>query len=325
MHSVDPDRLKMTSGRVRVLAVIAAAATLSPSASTGHPTVGPALPDDFWIAWSLQLSIILPIVVSALLYARGLQLAWRKAGVGRGVLPWRAMVFFLGIVALWAALVWPLDAMGEGLFSAHMGQHILLMGGAAPLLVLGLPLPTMIRALPRKWHRGLAQATNWRPWRKIWGVLTRADLATILQLIAFSFWHLPSAIALSLKDEFVHSLMHSSLFGSALLFWTAIARMRSVEFGMSVLGLVLTFKFSLIVGALLAFAPRSFYGSYGERGLAWALTPLEDQRLAGLLMMVVGSMMYGVAMLILVAVWFRSMESRTGAARDLRQIRARAR
>ena len=45
--------------------------------------------------------------------------------------------------------------------------------------------------------------------------------------------------------------------------------------------------------------------------MAWGLSPLEDQQLAGLLMMTVGSMMYVVATVILVGVWL-GVSEKTG-------------
>ena len=74
-------------------------------------------------------------------------------------------------------------------------------------------------------------------------------------------WHIPAAIALSLENDFVHWLMHGSMLTAGLLFWTAILRMRSDEFGSAILALFVNFKFSLGLGALLAFSSRAFYES----------------------------------------------------------------
>ncbi|PHR21965.1 MAG: hypothetical protein COA37_13410 [Hoeflea sp.] len=290
--------------------VIFCVAAIVASSARSHTEGTPISPHDFWTAWSLQPSVVVPIAIAALLYGRGLRLAWSRAGIGRGTAAWRAGLFSFGMIALWAGLVWPLDAIGESLFSAHMAQHIVLMGMAAPLLVLGLPIPTMIRALPRDWQRGLAHAVRWEPWRRFWGFIARIDVATVLQLLVFTLWHIPAAIALSLENDFVHSLMHGSILAAGLVFWTAILRMRSDEFGLAILALFVNFKFSLILGALLAFSSRVFYESYLDRGLPWGVTLLEDQQLAGILMMVVQSMMYLLALVIRVALLLRSPDSR---------------
>ncbi len=52
----------------------------------------------------------------------------------------RALAFLAGVLVLLAALVSPLDALGDTyLFSAHMVQHLLLILVAPPLLIMGLP------------------------------------------------------------------------------------------------------------------------------------------------------------------------------------------
>lgn len=293
----------------RPLAIVAAFAGTPLCAHTGGQ---PPRPGELWTAWSLQPEVVLPLVLAAAVYARGVQLAWRKAGRDRGIRTWRAAAFFGGLLALVAALVAPLDALGESLFSAHMGQHILLMGVAAPLLVLGEPVPAALRTVPRHWQRRLAALAAAPAWRAGWAWLASALVAALLQTILFLVWHAPPAIALSLRSEVVHALMHGSLLGGALLFWTAVVRLRGAGFGAALLGLLLTFKVSLILGALLAFAPRGFYPAYDGRSEAWGLTLLEDQQLAGLLMMSVGSMMYVAAALVLVAVRLNEPEGRGG-------------
>lgn len=228
--------------------------------------------------------------------------------MGRGVSTRRAAAFLFGFIGLLAALVWPLDAMGDSLFAAHMAQHIVLMGIAAPLLVLGLPGPIIIRALSRGWQRWIASIAASKAWRVGWTCLTATWVVASVQLAVFLFWHAPPAIALSLQSDIVHSAMHGSLLGAALLFWTAITRIHGNGLIVGTLALLLTFKSSLIIGALLVFSPRAFYASYATYGAAWGFSPLEDQQLAGLLMMSVGAMMYLVAAVILVAAWFGAMD-----------------
>lgn len=69
------------------------------------------------------------------------------------------------MAAVFFALVWPLDRLGEALFSAHMAQHMVLMHIAAPLLVLGAPLPVMFRALPLAWRRAFGMLLRHKMWR----------------------------------------------------------------------------------------------------------------------------------------------------------------
>ncbi|MGR3417348.1 MULTISPECIES: cytochrome c oxidase assembly protein [unclassified Paracoccus (in: a-proteobacteria)] len=286
---------------------------LGASRASAHSDGAPPAPADFWSMWSLQPSVIVPLGLAVMLYAGGVRLAWARAGTGRGVRIRQVLCFAGGIAALVAALVWPLDAWGESLFSAHMAQHITLMGLAAPLLVLGQPLATMTRALPRGWQRRLAALAGTAIWRRGHDLLTATGVATALMLGVFLFWHAPPALAVALDHDLVHAVMHGSIFAAALAFWTMIARVRDRGFGVRIVALFVCFKFSLILGALLTFSGRALYPVYGSRPDAWGLTPVEDQQLAGVLMMTAAAMMYLVAALVVAAAWFASMD-RTQAA-----------
>lgn len=274
-------------------------AIVLPGGAWAHADGAMPGPHDIWAAWTLDPLVLVPLVVGAALYARGAQLAWRRAGIGRGVAVWQVAAFAGGILGLLLALVWPLDAMGEMLFSAHMVQHIVLMNLAAPLLALGLPAPTMLRALPSVWRTRSVIWARKIPWR--WA--SSAMAATLLQLAALWFWHVPDAIALSLHHDGVHALMHLSLFATALLFWVRIARSSVMGHGGALLALLVTAKLSGLLGGLLIFAPRPLYAAYGGRGAEWGLSLLEDQQLAGLLMMTPGAMPYVIAGVALVATW----------------------
>lgn len=282
------------------------------TASLAHGGGIPALSADTWPMWSLQPSVILPLGLAAALYARGVQLAWTRAGRDRGIRTWQAVCFAAGIAALLASLVSPLDALGESLFAAHMAQHVLLMGVAAPLLVLGRPLMAIIRALPRSWQRRLGALVQNTAWRRSLKHLTASSLATVLMLGVFLIWHAPSALGLALESEPVHVAMHGSILAAALPFWTMIARSRTGAIGRRIVALFICFKFSLILGALLTFSGRALYPIYGTRPGAWGMSLIEDQQLGGVFMMTVAAMMYPLAALIIVAKWFAAMEP-TGA------------
>lgn len=282
--------------RLRRACGLAVLACLSMRTALAHADQPPA-PHDVWTASTLDPLVIGPIAVAAVLYSKSLHQGWQRAGFGRGVTGWQAL-----------ALVWPLDAMGDSLFAAHMAQHIVLMSVAAPLLVLGAPLPTMLCVLPRPWQRWSAALVRWRPWRTTWRWLTAAMAATLLQQVALWGWHAPAAIAASLRNDAVHALMHASLLATALLFWFAITRPRDAGYGRSILALLVTAKLSAILGALLTFAPTVLYPAYGRRGVPWGFSPLEDQQLAGLLMMTPGAMMYVLAGVVFVAVWLGRLE-----------------
>src|SRR5206468_9305960 len=117
---------------------------------------------ELWQTWGLEPGIVVPLVASAWLYARGVARLWRH-GIGRGVRRSDAWCFAAGWLALAVALVSPLHPWGSVLFSAHMTQHELLMLVAAPLLVLGRPVVACLKALPAGWASAMARWSR-RPW-----------------------------------------------------------------------------------------------------------------------------------------------------------------
>ncbi len=60
-----------------------------------------------------------------------------------------------------------------------------------------------------------------------------------------------------------------------------------------------------VPASFLTFSHTPFYPSYGDAGLAWGMTALEDQTLAGVVMKLAGAFyLLG----LLAVIWFRWME-----------------
>src|SRR5215813_15252606 len=87
------------------------------------------------------------------LYGRGW---WRLYRIGHPPSWWRLAVYGLGLAALAAALLSPIDDLADALFPVHMVQHLLLTMVAAPLVLLGNPLPVVLWGLQRRVRRSLA-------------------------------------------------------------------------------------------------------------------------------------------------------------------------
>ena len=58
----------------------------------------------------------------------------------------RTVAFLAGLAAIAVALLSGIDAYDTTLFSIHMVQHLLLTLVAAPLIALGAPITTLLRA-----------------------------------------------------------------------------------------------------------------------------------------------------------------------------------
>jgi putative membrane protein len=255
--------------------------------------------------WSWDPLVVLGLAVSAWLYARGVGRLWHRAGVGQGIRRWEAASFAAGWLALFIALLSPLDALGGVLFSAHMAQHEVLMLVAAPLLALGRPLVAWLWALAPARRERVAAAVQSRPVATVWRAITGPFMVFVIHAVALWIWHLPSLYQWTLENDAVHAVQHLSFFGSAALFWWTLihGRYGRMGYGVAVFYVFATALHSGVLGALITFAPRLLYPIYGVRTAAWGLSPLEDQQLAGLLMWVPAGVIFIVLALALFAAW----------------------
>jgi cytochrome c oxidase assembly factor CtaG len=276
-----------------------------------HP-VGPHGVADLARAWTWEPAVVVCLAVSAWLYAFGVWRLSRGTSPLRGVRAWEAAAYAAGWVALVVALVSPLHAWGQVLFSAHMGQHEVLMLVAAPLLVLGRPLVPFLWALPVSWRRAAGAAAKAAWWQAAWRAVTNPFAAWAIHAAALWVWHAPALFQATLESEWVHTLQHLSFFLSALLFWWALVHGRRglMGYGAAVLYVFTTSLHSGALGALLTFASRLWYPAYATSTQAWGLTPIEDQQLGGLIMWVPAGLVYLVAGLALFAGWLRESDRR---------------
>jgi putative membrane protein len=277
-------------------------------AHTGQPLA----PHDLWQRWNLDWLLLLGLAMSIWLYARGVRQVWRRAGVGRGVKPAQIAAFVGALVVLAVALLSPLDALSSVLFSAHMGQHLLLIAVAAPLLILGAPPAVWWWALPRSSRRPVARW--WHGQQLLHHVLrwiTHPLTAWLLHTLALWIWHAPILYQAALDHEAIHALEHLGFFGTALLFWWVLlqpATPGNLHYG---IGMLLSFTTALhsgLLGALLTFAPSPWIPAYRATAAAWGLSPLADQQLAGVIMWVPAGVVYLATTLSLLALWLRALE-----------------
>src|SRR6202521_1329404 len=91
--------------------------------------------------WPFEPAVLVGVALGAMLYMVG--------GTGRSKHrdSWRAMAFWLGLLAILLALQSPIEMVARQLFWMHMVQHLLLTAGAAPLLCLAAPSALSWRAL----------------------------------------------------------------------------------------------------------------------------------------------------------------------------------
>lgn len=259
-----------------------------------------------------QVVIATALALSAATYGIGVVGLWRRAGRGRGVTWLNVVSFYAGLGTLVIALLSPLVALSDVLFSAHMGQHELLMLVAAPLLVMGKPWLTAAWAVPARWRSvpfGVVRAT---PLRHGWRAITAPVTILVLHALALWIWHIPGLFEGALKNESVHAFQHLCFFVTAALFWWALVRGRygRAGYGAAALFVFMTAMHSGILGALITVAGRLWYPLYAGRSRSVGVDPLADQQLAGLIMWIPAGVLLTVLALGLFAAWLGEAERR---------------
>lgn len=258
---------------------------------------------DLWAAWSLDPGVVVPLALTAILFAAG-------AKKSRGVSTIQAAWFWLGWLALAVALLSPLHRLGEALFSAHMAQHEFLMLLAAPMLVLSRPLIPILWGLPIQWRRALGQWSKKALVTRSWLAITRPAVAWFVHAAALWLWHAPQLFQATLSSDWIHSAQHISFLGSALLFWWSLFYAHGrAGYGSSVLYIFTTAVHTSILGALLTFAGAAWYPAYAATTATWGLSPLEDQQIGGLIMWIPAGVVYLGAGLWLLALCLRESDN----------------
>jgi putative membrane protein len=267
----------------------------------------PLAPHDLWSAWSFDAGTVIPLALSAILYARG-------ARTSRGITARQQAFFWTGWTVLALSLVSPLHPLGEALFSAHMAQHELLMLVAAPLLVLSRPLVAFLWGLPFDTRRNLGAWSKTPAVQRTWSGLTTPMVAWWIHAVALWAWHAPLLFQATIGNAWIHAAQHASFLGSALLFWWALFYANGESsYGTGVFYIFTTAVHTGILGALLTFSRTVWYPDYAATAPAWGLTAIEDQQIGGLIMWVPAGVVYMVAGLWLFALWLKHSDRRTAA------------
>jgi cytochrome c oxidase assembly factor CtaG len=251
-------------------------------------------------AWDPAPAVLAGAGLALLLFAQGFARLRRRGRSDHA--PWsRALLFSLGLAVLVLALVSPLDGIGEDdLLSAHMLQHVLIGDAAPALLLLAVRGPLVVFLLPGGVMGFLARL---RPLRAALSFLLRPGVSFGVWAAAFAAWHVPAAYDFVLTRPALHNLEHASFVVAGLLAWNQLVDpVRRAALGVPgrVAFAVALFAAGLVLSDVLIFSLDPLYGAYAlqeERLLG--LSALTDQRLAGLVMMLEQTVTLGTCVAVL--------------------------
>ena len=211
----------------------------------------PPIPGSLLLRWNLDPVLLLALLALSLLHWRSAPNALRRIAAAG----W-------AVTAL--ALISPLCALSVSLFSARVGQHMVMILIGAPLIARALPGPRS--------HRWLWPAT--------------AAFTGFLWL-----WHLPAPYAATLHSDAIYWAMHTTLFFSAVILWRELLALGGRPLTLVAAGTAASMQMALL-GAVLALAGHPLFAWHIATTGAWGMTALADQQLGGVLMWVPGGLLF---------------------------------
>lgn len=171
---------------------------------------------------------------------------------------------------------WAIAASGLGV-TGHMAAHMATVAIAAPLLAWGLA--------------GTAADIAMR-----WPAFVRPLPMSLVELFVVWGWHAPAARAFADEHAVGLALEQATFLATGLLLWSACLGTSDAASGArrasGVIALLLTSMHMTLLGALIALAPRTLFGTAGFTCLGVAMPPLADQQLGGVVMLLAGAASY---------------------------------
>jgi putative membrane protein len=182
-------------------------------------------------------------------------------------------------------------AYAAGSLTIHMAGHIVLMNVLAPVVALMIVarMPSLVR-------------------RSDSAMLTGGSVTQVAVLWTV---HSPALLAFAMSGVPSHASVQAALFLVALWFWWAVLIQPPQRFWRALFALLITGKLFCLLGALLVFAPRALYrvqhGAHHVDAFQ-GLIAVEDQQLAGLLMLVACPLSYVAAGIVIASRALRALD-----------------
>jgi cytochrome c oxidase assembly factor CtaG len=218
-----------------------------------------------------------PLLIAAVLYAKR---AMTLAGRGRPVPIWRQVCFAVGLLLIAAALVTPISDAAEELVTAHMIEHLMIGDVASLLLVLGLTGPLLQPILAIRFFDRLR-------------ILAHPLVAFPLWALNFYFWHIPVFYDTAYGGAPLHALEHATFIFFGCLMWMPIfgplPKPQWFTSGWKVVYVIAVRFAGAILGNVLMWSGSVLYTIYRPGEREWGISPITDQSIAGVIMMVEGT------------------------------------
>lgn len=225
----------------------------------------------------LAIMELTPLTLAVIYYwHRAMHLSWE----GRPIPAWRQISFGAGIGTFAIALFSPIGALAEELIIFHMIEHLLIGDVATLLVVLGLTRSVLqpILAIPL--------------FNKLQGAFSNPILIFFLWAGNFFMWHVPALYDAAYGANMIHGLQHGMFFFFGALMWMPVfgplPTPRWFGPGWKIIYVAVVRFGAGLLGNVLMWTKTELYTRYAVGQREWGLSAIEDQGIAGVVMMMEG-------------------------------------
>ena len=236
-----------------------------------------------WDEFSVHPSTVIGLAALGALYAWRARVERRR---GAPAVPRTKQAQFVAalVVMFFALNGWLHDLSDSYLFSAHMVQHLVLALVVSPLLIMGTPGWMLRPALASPVVARVARA------------ITRPIAAFAIFNVVLAAWHLPVLYNAAMANHDIHILQHLMfLVASVLMWWPVLSPMPELPLLSFPLQMLYLFLMSIpmqIISIYVTYADQILYPAYAAAPRVWALSPMEDQLVGGLIMWIPGGLYF---------------------------------
>jgi putative membrane protein len=227
----------------------------------------------------------------------------------------RRFLFHGALVIMFFSLNgWLHDLSDSYLFSAHMVQHLLLAFVIAPMMIMGVT-GDMLRPLISK--APVRRVAEW--------VLAPTRCFAIFNIV-FAGWHLPPMYNYALAHHPVHIVQHLMFLAASVVMWwpilSPLPELPRLSYPGQMLYLFLMSIPMAIVSVYIAYSDTILYPMYASAPRVWAISPMSDQMLGGLIMWIPGGLFFYTVISVVFLRWNQrgAEDSQAGAQVDWRTV-----
>lgn len=226
---------------------------------------------------AVALLELIPLTLAVVLYwNRAMKLSW----AGRPVPAWRQVCFGTGLFLATFVLFNPWGYLAEELVIFHMIEHLIIGDIASLFLVLGLT-------------RSILQPILAIPLLGRLQVLTNPFVAFPLWAINLFVWHIPILYDSAYGGAVVHGLEHGMFLAFGMLMWMPVFGPLPMpawfNAGWKIVYTGVVRLTAAILGNILMWTQITLYQNYAEGQAKWGVSAIQDQSLAGVIMMTEGT------------------------------------